>query len=99
MILAVFDEISMMKNELSSDDEVQNVIKKYQNSRETNIKKNSYWLSRLVGCYKNSITPNDVLDRDVRISNFNASKAKEVMRKYFPENRRTIISLFPEKVR
>ena len=99
MVDVIFEEIDNMKNELATNDEISNIIKKYQNSRETNLEKNSYWLSRLIGCYKHSINPNDVIDRDTRISSFNAKAARKIMKKYFPENRRTVISLYPEEKR
>ncbi len=99
MVDVVFSEIENLKNKLVEDDEVLNIVKKYQNSRETNLKKNGYWLSRLIGCYKNSVSPNDVLDRDERIKGFNPTIAKKVMKKYFPKNRNTVISLYPEEMR
>jgi zinc protease len=93
---AVMKEIDRLRREGPSDADVTAVKQAERNALEENFKNNGYWL--------NSLQTMAVLERDPKRIALRMERAESVSRenihaafkRYFPENRHTVVSLLPE---
>jgi hypothetical protein len=65
---------------------------------EVAIKRNAYWLGSLRFVHLAGWDPRRIAKRFDRIELLTPERLHETFRKYFPSERNTVISLFPEKM-
>ncbi len=97
MIKVVFSEISKLKKEPPTQDELHNVMEKYRKRREINLETNKYWVNALQACYEFGVDPSDILHRGERINSLTPAGLQDVFKTYFPLLRHTTITLYPAK--
>ncbi len=96
MVEAVKQEIKKLKKHGPTQDEVDNIIKKNLNQRETDLEKNSYWIRKLERSVKYGKNLRDVLTEDDRIQSVTPKIVQKMIKKHFPNYRNTVITLSPE---
>ena len=96
MVDIVFQEIQKLKADPPSDEEVNNIIEKYLNQRETNLEDNRYWLNSLRACNQWGIEPGDILTRNNRIQSLTPRTIQKTVKKYYNSKRHTIVTMYPE---
>ena len=62
---------------------------------ETSLKQNGYWMRRLQTIHMLNGNPADILNRNERIDALTPAVLQETFKKYFPMDRRTVVTLTP----
>ena len=62
---------------------------------ETSLKQNGYWMRRLQTIHMLNGNPADILNRNERIDALTPAVLRETFIKYFPMDRRTVVTLLP----
>jgi zinc protease len=95
---AVLAEVARLQREGPSAADVQVVKETEKNDLQTSLRQNGYWLNSLQAMHLLGRDPLRILQRTVRAESLTQENIHAALRKYFPIERHTIVTLMPEKV-
>jgi zinc protease len=93
---AVLTEVDRLQREGPSAPDINVVKETEKNDLETSYKQNGYWLNSLQAMHLLGRDPRRILQRTERAESLNQENVHAALRKYFPLDRYTIITLMPE---
>ena len=92
----VMEELDRLRREGPSDTDLQ-VVKETEKRRlEGAILQNGYWLNSLQAMHLLERDPRSILRRVERAESLSRENIHAVVRKYFPQDRYTVVTLMPE---
>ena len=92
----VMEELDRLRREGPSDTELQVVKETEKRGLEGSILQNGYWLGSLQAMHLLERDPRSILRRVERAESLSKENIHAVVRKYFPTDRYTIVTLIPE---
>jgi zinc protease len=92
----VLQEIKRLQQQGPSADLVAKAKESSRRAYETSLRENSYWMGRLQRMHLIGAAPGEILTRPARIDSITPAVVQETLRKYFPLDRYTIVTLLPE---
>jgi zinc protease len=95
MTARVLQEVERFKKEGPSADLLNRAKETAKRNYETQLRTNSYWLGRFQGVKMWGQDPAIIAKRVERIDALTPAAVKEAFNKYFPTDRRTVITLVP----
>jgi zinc protease len=96
MTTRVVEEVKRLQAEGPSADLVAKAKEAARRDYETALRQNGYWMRRLQTIHLIGGNPSDMLTRNQRIDAVTPASVREVLRKYFPLDRYTVVTLVPE---
>jgi zinc protease len=93
---AVMAEIDRLRREGPSAEDVQAVKEGEKNDLQTAVRQNGYWLSSLQAMHLLGRDPKRILLRGERTDSLTQENVHAALRKYFPNDRHTEVTLMPE---
>ena len=93
---AVMAEIDRLRREGPSADDVRAVKEAERNDLQTAVRQNGYWLNSLQGLHLLGRDPLGILRRGERADSLTQENVHAALRKYFPVERHTEVTLMPE---
>ena len=93
---AVMTEIDRLRREGPSAADVQAVKEAEKNGLRESMRQNGYWLNSLQAMHLLGRDPLRILQRDARAESLSQENIHAALRKYFPAERRTEVTLVPE---
>jgi zinc protease len=93
----ILQEVRRLQQEGPSEDLTNRAKETARREHETEVKTNSYWLSRLQSAKLLDRDPMLLLTRRQRIDAITRENLHEMFKKYFPLDRYTVVRLMPEK--
>jgi zinc protease len=93
---AVMAEIDRLRREGPSAEDVQAVKEGEKNDLQTAVRQNGYWLSSLQAMHLLGRDPKRILLRGERADSLTQENVHAALRKYFPNDRHTEVTLMPE---
>ena len=93
---AVMAEIERLRKEGPSASDVQAVKEAEKNSIQEGLRENGYWQGSLQAMHILGRDPRGILRRIERADSLNQQNIHDAIRKYFPAERHTIVTLMPE---
>jgi zinc protease len=97
MTTRVLEVVKRLQNEGPSADTVANAKQGARRDYETALRQNAYWMRRLQTIHMLGGNPTDVVTRTQRIEAVTPAAVQEVIKKYFPLDRYTVVTLVPER--
>lgn len=97
MVERILQEVRRMQQGGPPADLVARAKEAARREYETSMKQNGYWLSRFQSAKLLGRDPMLILSRLQRIDAITPANVQEMFRKYFPEDRYTLVTLLPEK--
>lgn len=94
----VLTELDRLRREGPSDSDVQVVKETEKRELETAMRQNGYWLNSLQAMHLLGRDPLRILQRAERADSLSRENIHAALRKYFPSDRYTVITLMPETV-
>ncbi len=94
----VMQELERFRREGPSDTDVQVVKETEKRELETSMRQNGYWLNSLQAMHLLRRDPLRILQRAARTEALSQDNIHTVIRKYFPPDRYTVVTLMPETV-
>jgi zinc protease len=94
---AVFKIMNDLKKKGPSIADLEKAKETVIRERETNIKKNNYWLSKIESAYFNGEDLNQILNFEEKIKSFNQTDIANISKICFNENNFVRVVLYPEK--
>ena len=94
----VMEELDRLRREGPSETDVQVVKETEKRGLETSIRQNDYWLSSLQTMHLLERDPRGILQRVERVESLSTDNIHAAVRKYFPPDRYTVLTLMPETV-
>lgn len=79
-----------------ADSIVQKVQETQRRGRETNLRRNNYWLSQLVAYHRAELDPRNLLEYEKRIAELTAAKIRDAARHYIRFDNYVQVTLLPE---
>jgi zinc protease len=98
MVKRVQQEIERLQKEGPSVDLTTRAKESARREHETELRENGFWLGRLQSSKLLGRDPMLILKRMERIDAVTPANLHEVFKKYFPQDRYTIVTLMPEKL-
>jgi zinc protease len=95
MTARVMQEIKRMQQEGPSADLTSRAKESARRGYETALKRNDYWLGRLETIKMYDRDPGEILTRTKRIDAVTPQMLQDVFKKYFPNDRSTVVTLLP----
>jgi zinc protease len=95
MTARVLQEIKRLQSEGPSEDLTNRAKESARRNYETALRQNDYWLRRLQTINLLGGDPTDILTRGARIDGVTRQALQEAFKRYFPEDRSTIVTLVP----
>jgi zinc protease len=92
----VLKEIERLKKEGPSADDVKRVQELERRDLETAMKQNSFWVGSLQTVHMLGWDPLSITRRQERIDKLTPDVLHDIFRRYFPLDRRTVVTLKPE---
>lgn len=92
----VMEELDRLRREGPSDTDVQVVKETEKRGLESSLLQNGYWLNSLQAMHLLERDPRSILRRLERAESLSKENIHAVVRKYFPPDRYTIVTLMPE---
>ena len=92
----VMEELDRLRREGPSETDVQVVKETEKRGLESSILQNGYWLNSLQAMHLLERDPRSILGRVERAESLSKENIHAVVRKYFPPDRYTIVTLMPE---
>ncbi len=92
----VLQEVRRLQQQGPSPDLVAKAKESARRTYETSMRENSYWMGRLQRMHLIGANPNEILTRQQRIDSMTPAVVQDTLRKYFPLDRYTIVTLLPE---
>jgi zinc protease len=96
LVDAVLAEVGRLQRDGPSADDVQKVKETQKRDLETALRQNGYWLSSLQTLHLFGWDPVRISKRLERTESLSVENIHDALRKYFPTDRYTVISLVPE---
>jgi zinc protease len=96
LIAAVMTEIDRLRREGPSAGDVQAVKEAEKNDLQTAVRQNGYWLNSLQAMHLLGRDPRRILQREERADSLTRDNIHTALRKYFPSDRHTVVTLVPE---
>jgi zinc protease len=93
---AVMTEIDRLRREGPSAADVQAVKEQEKNGLQESLLQNGYWLNSLQAMHLLGRDPRRILQRMERAESLSVENIHAAIRKYFPSDRRTVVTLMPE---
>jgi zinc protease len=93
---AVMAEIDRLRREGPSAEDVQAVKEAEKNDLQTAVRQNGYWLNSLQSLHLLGRDPKRILERGQRTDSLTQENVHAALRKYFPNERHTEVTLMPE---
>ena len=93
---AVMTEIARLRKEGPSAEDVRAVKEAEKNDLQTALRQNGYWLSSLQAMHLLGRDPKRILLRTERAESLTQENVHAALRKYFPAERHTEVTLMPE---
>jgi zinc protease len=93
---AVMTEIARLRKEGPSAEDVRAVKEAEKNDLQTALRQNGYWLSSLQALHLLGRDPKRILLRTERAESLTQDNVHAALRKYFPAERHTEVTLMPE---
>ena len=93
---AVMTELDRLKREGPNEADVQIVKETEKRELETSFKQNGYWLNSLQAMHLLGRDPRRIPQRLARAESLTKENIHEALRKYFPQDRYTVVRLMPE---
>jgi zinc protease len=93
---AVMTEIDRLRREGPAAADVQAVKEQEKNGLQEVLRQNSYWLNSLQAMHLLGRDPRRILQRIERADSLTQENIHAALRKYFPAERRTVVTLVPE---
>ena len=93
---AVMAEIDRLRREGPSADDVSAVKEAEKNDLQTAVRQNGYWLNSLQAMHLLGRDPRGILRRSERADSLTQENVHAALRKYFPVERHTEVTLMPE---
>jgi zinc protease len=97
MVAAVLAEIEKLKAEGPAAEDIQKVSEMDRRGLERSEKQNGYWVGALQMANRMKWDPARIASYRERAGSLTAENLQATFRKYFPMDRYTLVSLFPEK--
>jgi zinc protease len=97
MTARVMQEVQRMQKEGPSEDLVNRAKETAKRNYETQLRTNNYWLGRFQAVHMWKQDPGIIAKRVERINTLTPPIVQEAFKKYFPADRRTVITLVPGK--
>jgi zinc protease len=94
---AVLTEVTRLQREGPSAADVQVVKETEKNDLATSFKQNGYWLNSLQAMHLLGRDPLRIIQRTERAESLTQENIHAALRKYFPLERHTVVTLMPEK--
>jgi zinc protease len=79
-----------------ADSIVLKVRETQRRERETNMRRNNWWLGQFVAYRRNNLDPRNLLDRDQRVASLTAALIRDAARQYIRLDNYVQVSLVPE---
>jgi zinc protease len=93
---AVMTEIDRLRREGPSAADVQAVKEAEKNGLKESIRQNGYWLNSLQAMHLLGRDPLRILQREQRAESLSQENIHAALKKYFPPDRHTVVTLLPE---
>jgi zinc protease len=93
---AVMTEIDRLRREGPSAEDVRAVKEGEKNDLQTAMRQNGYWLNSLQALHVLGRDPKRILQRSERADSLTQENIHAALRKYFPDERHTEVTLMPE---
>jgi zinc protease len=93
---AVMNEIERLRREGPSAEDVQAVKEAEKNDLQTAMRQNGYWLNSLQAMHLLERDPRRILQRAERADSLTQENIHAALRRYFPVDRHTLVTLMPE---
>jgi zinc protease len=97
MTARVMQEVQRLQKEGPSEDLVNRAKETARRNYETQLRTNNYWLGRFQAVNLWKQDPGIIAKRVERINTLTPASVQEAFKKYFPADRRTVITLVPGK--
>jgi zinc protease len=94
---AALAEVARLQKEGPSAEDVQKIQEIERRELETSLKQNPYWLGSLQTVHMLGWDPLSIARRQERIATLTRDSLRAAFVRYFPLDRYTVVSLFPEK--
>ena len=92
----VMEELEKLRKDGPSDTEIQVVKETEKRELETSVRQNGYWLNSLQTMHLLGRDPRRILQRVERTESLSKENIHAALRKYFPQDRYTVVTLMPE---
>ena len=92
----VMEELEKLRQEGPTDTDVRVVKETEKRELETSIRQNGYWLNSLQTMHLLERDPRRILQRVERAESLTKDNIHAALRKYFPQDRYTVVTLMPE---
>lgn len=96
MIERILQEVKRFQQEGPNADLVNRAKESARREHETALRQNGFWLGRLQSAKLLGRDPMLILQRQQRIAAVSQENVQEMLRKYFPLDRYTVVTLMPE---
>lgn len=97
LVGGVLAELDRLRRDGPTDDDVQKVKETEKRQIETAVKQNGYWLNSLQTVHVFGWDPLRITKRFERTEALDRAQIHDAIRKYFPPDRYTVVTLMPEK--
>lgn len=92
----VMAELERLRREGPAEGDVQIVKETEKRELETSVRQNGYWLNSLQAMHLLERDPRRILERVARTESLSIENIHAAVRKYFPQDRYTVVTLLPE---
>jgi zinc protease len=92
----VMEELQKLRTDGPSETDVQIVKETEKRELQTSVRQNGYWLNSLQVMHLLERDPRRILQRVERAESLSKDNIHAALRKYFPEDRYTVVTLMPE---
>jgi zinc protease len=97
LVSSVLAELDRLRRDGPAVDDVQKIKETEKRDLETAMRQNGYWLSSLQTLHLYGWDPTRILHRVERAESLTVDNIHDAIRKYFPADRYTVVTLLPEK--
>ena len=97
LVKTVYDNIDLLKKNGPSAEKITKVQETQRRERETDLKENDFWLSRIQYCDEYNYDINKLDEYTKQIDGLTIDKIKTALNKYFDLNNKVELILMPEK--
>jgi zinc protease len=98
LVNAVNEEITKLKNNGPTPEDLQKVKEAYRREFEKNSKENEFWVNRIQRIYEEGAKPTTLAESQKRIEALTAKEIQAAAKKYTMKENLISIALYPEKV-
>ena len=97
LVASVMSEVDRLRREGPSAEDVQKVKETEKRDIETAMRQNNYWINSLQTLHLYGWDPARIAKRLERADSLTVANIHDALRKYFPAERHTVVTLLPEK--